>query len=151
LDVGCGCGNLVKALKLELEKKYKKPCRVFGLDYSRFAVKKANVPFVKLADCSKKIPFKPKQFDLVYVYTTLSYLPDLASVKKAIKNIHRVAKKIIIFDDVYTKKMSLHNNNYDPCRVRILSKSEWIKLWRAAMKKGEGIKISGDKIIITKK
>lgn len=150
LDVGCGCGNLAKEIKKILEKKYQKKIAVYGLDFSRFAVKQANVPFIKLHDCTKPFPFK-KKFDLVYVYTTLSYLDNIDDIKQAMRNIYNASRKLIVFDDVYTKKQAQDPDNYDPVRKKYFSKKDWGKLWSEVIKKGDKMATTKFKIIITKK
>ena len=49
LDIGCGCGNLIK----EIKKKKGQNIDVIGVDISKFAVKKANSPSIILSDCKK--------------------------------------------------------------------------------------------------
>ncbi len=151
LDIGCGCGNLAKELKKILEQKYKKKLDIYGLDFSAFAVKNAQSPFIKCVDCTKKLPFKNKQFDLVYIYTTYSYLKTIEDIKKAMKEAYRVAKKTIVFDDVFSKKAALDKDNYDPYRLRYMNKGEWLKLWQTVMRRGDKYRFTKHKIIITKK
>ena len=150
LDIGCGCGNLAKEMKKILEQKYKKKCDVYGIDFSAFAVKNAQSPFIKCVDCTKKLPFKNKQFDLVYIYTTYAYLKTIEDIKKAMKEAYRVAKNTIVFDDVFSHKMAMDKDNYDPFRLRFLNKGQWLKLWQTVMKKSDKYRFTKHKIIINK-
>lgn len=151
LDVGCGCGNLVKEIKKVLEKKLGRNCDVYGIDFSQFAVRRANSPFILRADCTKMFPFREKQFDLVYVYASFSYIKDPGGIKKAIKNVYKAAKKIILFEDVYSQKEANNPINCDPYRLRVFAKKQWAELWKEVLKKGDQLFIRKKDIIIFKK
>lgn len=143
LDIGCGCGNLVKEIK-----KQKENADVCGVDISEFAVKKANSPFVILADC-KNLPFKDGRFDVVYVLSTFSYLPTISEIKQALRETYRVAKKIILFDDVYTIP-NKKSDDYDPYRQQVFSKKKWLSLWKEIINKNDIMETRQDEIIIKK-
>lgn len=148
LDIGCGCGNLVKEIKKQLEDNHKKNCDVQGIDISKFAVKKANVPFVHLADCTL-LPFKDKCFDLVYILGTFCYLATKQKIKAAMSEAYRVCRKQILFEDVYNipEKSS---DDYDPYRVQFLSQNEWRNLWFELLKKNDKIEFNKEEIVISK-
>lgn len=148
LDIGCGCGNLVKKIKEQLEGKLKTTCDVQGVDISAFAVDKANVPFVVQANC-KCLPFKDKRFDMVYILGTFSYQPKLLDIKQAIKEAYRVSKQIIVFEDVYIVP-DKKSDDYDPYREHVLSQKKWMSLWRKIIDKNDIIKTYKDEIIIEK-
>lgn len=148
LDIGCGCGNLVKEIKKQLESKCAKTYDVQGIDISGFAVKRANVPFVFLADCTN-LPFKDRHFDLVYILGTFSYLLNLSEIKRAMKEAYRTCRKIIIFDDVYTVA-DKKSDDYDPYRQRTFSQEKWLSLWRQIIAENDIIKTSKDELIIKK-
>ncbi|MFA5318539.1 MAG: class I SAM-dependent methyltransferase, partial [Patescibacteria group bacterium] len=140
LDIGCGCGNLAKAVKINLEKKKKKKCDVQGIDFSDFAVRKARAPFITRADCCDLSCFSDNRFDFVYILTTFSYPKTIKDLKRAMREAFRVSKKIIVFEDVYKvppkfdRKNSLKlHEDYDPYRRRVLNKSQWKDLWRKAL------------------
>lgn len=149
LDVGCGCGNLVREIKQKAERKYQKSCDVQGIDFSEYAVNKANLPYVQLASC-QQLPFSDQRFDTVYILTTLSYLPDDAEIKQAMQEAYRVAKGVIIFDDVYTVP-EIGTDDYDPFRKHVFSQKEWMEKWQQLLADGDKIEVKGDEIIIKKR
>lgn len=147
LDIGCGCGNLVKELRKIMFKKYHKKNDIQGVDISRFAVKKSKAAYIKLADCAKPLPFKNNQFDAVHIYTTFSYLKTLTDVKKAMIEAYRVAKNLIIFEDVYSSPPAT-DDDYDPYRIRTLNKQQWSKLWHNVLKKAYHLPLTKSKRLI---
>jgi len=148
LDIGCGCGNLVKEVKKQLENKYRRNFNIQGIDPSDFAVKRAGVPFVRLADCTR-LPYKNSSFDLVYILTTFSYLETPIMIEKAMTEAYRTSRKIIVFEDVYTipKKQS---DDYDQYRNYIFSQKQWIDMWKKVIDKNDKIKTYKEEIIIIK-
>ncbi len=149
LDIGCGCGNLVKEIKKQLEKKYKKQCDVQGVDISEYAVKKAQVPFVTMADC-RKLPFFNSSFELVYILAMFGYLESKKDISRAMKEAYRVCSKQIVFEDVYNIP-SPSSDDYDPYRVHFLNQNEWRDLWLKFLKKDDRIEFNEEEIVITKR
>lgn len=144
LDIGCGCGNLIK----EMKKQKRRSANVYGVDISDFAVRRANVSFIILADC-RNLPFKDSCFDMVHILGTFSYLPTPKEIKQAIKEAYRVSKKIILFDDVYIKP-NKKSDDYDPYRKQVFSLEEWLSFWKQIVEKDDIIEIIKDEIIIKK-
>ncbi len=79
LDIGCGVGLIGEQIK-------KKGNTVYGVDYSKGAVKNARKKGIiaKVADIQKKIPFKDNFFDgiilgeiLEHIYDTDKFLQDI--------------------------------------------------------------------------
>lgn len=149
LDVGCGCGNFVKEIKKQLEEKYKKICDVQGIDISEFAVKRANVPFVYLANCTS-LPFKDNRFDLVYILVVFSYLKTKQEIKAAMREAYRVSGAKIVFEDVYNVPHK-SSDDYDPHRMQFLNQKAWYNLWKETLNKSDKIKLNGEEIVISKK
>ena len=149
LDIGCGCGNLAKEVKKELENKYKRTCDIQGIDFSEFAVSKAGVPFVVLADCAKKLPFSDERFDFVHILGTFSYLETIRDVNFAMNEALRVSNKYVLFDDVYDIVDKSHDD-YDPFRVRILNQHQWLNLWKKVLNRKGKINLHKEEIVITK-
>ena len=89
LDVGAGTGFISKILS--------KKARVTLLDIKDY--NQTDLP-LRIYD-GKKIPFKNKSFDTILLLTVLHYAPN---TEKFLKEIKRVANKIIIVDDVYETK-----------------------------------------------
>jgi len=144
LDIGCGCGNLVKEIKKQKAESFD----VYGVDISDFAVRRADVSFVILADC-QSLPFEDSRFDIVHILGTLSYLSSLKEIKQAIKEAYRVSKKIILFDDVYIEP-GKKSDDYDPYRKQVFSQEEWLCLWKEIVEKNDIIETCKDEIIIKK-
>lgn len=149
LDVGCGCGNLVREIKQKAEHKYKESCDIQGIDFSEYAVNKDNLPYVQLAVC-QKLPFADQRFETVYILTTFSYLPDELEIKKAMEEAYRVAKGTILFDDVYTVP-EIGTDDYDPFRRTVFSQQEWMNKWKEILADGDKMEVAGDEIIIKKR
>ena len=143
LDIGCGCGNLVKEMRNQ-----KPEVNAWGIDISEFAIKRANADFIVMADC-RKLPFEDNRFDMVHILGTFSYLSNLSDIKRAIKEACRVAKKIILFDDVYLKP-NKKSEDYDSYRKQVFSQEKWISLWREMVGENNTIKTHKDEIIIKK-
>ena len=148
LDVGCGCGNLVKEIKSIVDSTEQKEHDIQGVDASAFAVERANVPFVQLADC-RELPFADKRFDLVYVLTTFSYLQSLDDIKQAIREAYRVSSRLIVFDDVYSAPHK-DSYEYDPQREIIYFQEQWLAYWREALSAKDGAEIRDYEIVINK-
>lgn len=148
LDVGCGCGNLAKEIKTVVERQSKKEHDIQGVDASAFAVKRANVPFVKLADC-RDLPFEDNRFDLVYVLTTFSYLPSLADIKLAIRESYRVAKRLVVFDDVFSVP-DKDSYEYDPRRQIVYFQEQWLQYWKEVLQGKDRAAIRDYEIVIKK-
>jgi len=144
LDIGCGCGNLIK----EIKKQKQRSTDIYGIDMSDFAVKRANVSFVILADC-RSLPFEDRRFDMVHILGTFSYLSTLKETKQAIKEAYRVSKKIILFDDVYIEP-DKKSDDYDPYRKQVFSLEEWLSLWKEIIEKNDIMETLKDEIIIKK-
>jgi len=144
LDIGCGCGNLVK----EIKKQKQSNSNIRGVDISQFAVKKANSPFITLADC-RDLPLEDNCFDLVHILGTFSYLSTLQEIKQALQEAYRVTKKTILFDDVYTKP-DKKSDDYDPYRQQVFSQKRWLGFWKEIINKNDTIETFKDEIIIKK-
>jgi uridylate kinase len=95
LDVGCGTGNLVSALrKLGID--------AYGLEISKEAIELAHPsvkPYLILGDITK-IPLKNNSFDLVLTFDVLDRI-ERDKLNKAIAETIRVSKKYILHK-IYT-------------------------------------------------
>jgi len=148
LDVGCGCGNLVREIKSKIERGSRVDHDMQGVDASGFAVSKANVPYVQLGDC-RDLPFTDKQFDMVYILTTFSYLPSLADIKLAIREAYRVSNRLIVFDDVYAVP-SKDSYEYDPQRHIVYFQDQWLSYWKEVIGVKDCAEIRDYEIVISK-
>lgn len=78
LDVGCGSGEFLENL---LNSYHKKNLDLYGVDYSKFQIKKASKLPCKFRVCNleKGLPFNNEKFDIVYAGEIIEHLynPDL--------------------------------------------------------------------------
>jgi ubiquinone/menaquinone biosynthesis C-methylase UbiE len=87
LDLGCGSGILAKKLKEKLK------VNILGIDIADERIEK--IPFQKFD--GRKIPFKENSFDTILISFVLHHAQNPIEILKESK---RVAKKIIIFEDL---------------------------------------------------
>ncbi|MDP2664094.1 MAG: class I SAM-dependent methyltransferase [bacterium] len=126
LDVGCGFGDLIA----ELQDRYN--LSVEGLDCSSFAVKKACSSVRKKIKKGSilKLPFKKNSFDVVVCFDVIYYL-TLEETKEAIKNLIDVSNDYIFFNSLYRHSREASQKiNPDSLRITVLSKKEYINLFR---------------------
>lgn len=83
LDIGTGCGELVRVLR-------EKGCEAWGLEISEFALKNKCSDFVLQGDV-RNIPFKDDFFDVIHSNGLWCYIPE-EDIFKAVKEIYRVGK-----------------------------------------------------------
>lgn len=125
LDMGCGVGNISEIL---IEKKY----NVVSLDISN----KSFSPVVKpvLYD-GVTFPFSDKSFGTVLLITVLHHTPSPETI---VKEAARVAKHIIIIEDIYTNPIekyatfffdSLFNLEFQGHPHTNKTDAEWKKLF----------------------
>jgi uridylate kinase len=126
LDVGCGTGELVSALRrLGVDAK--------GVEISKEALELANEdvqPFLLKGDVLK-LPFKNNSFDMVVTYDVLEHL-ERSNLKKAAKETIRVAKKSVLHK-IYTKENTLLNFTHgdDPSHLSVFSQGFWDRLFNS--------------------
>lgn len=116
LDVGAGTGIISKILSRKAD--------VNLLDIKDY--NQTDLP-LKLFD-GKKIPFKDKSFDTVLLLTVFHYIPNQVEFLKELK---RIANKIIIVDDVHKtafgKFISNLNDTIVSNTVGIFTKFNFLK------------------------
>ncbi len=106
LDVGCGKGYLLFELKKILPE-----IRIVGIDVSKYAIKYSKEEIKKnlfVHDARKKLPFKNKEFDLVFSLGTLHNF-NLYELEITIKEIIRISKKRYIMIESYRNNAELFN------------------------------------------
>ena len=92
LDMGCGVGNISEIL---INKKY----NIVSLDISNKSFSPVVTPV--LYD-GTSFPFPDNSFDTVLLITVLHHTPSPETI---VKEAARVAKKIIIIEDIYTNPL----------------------------------------------
>lgn len=95
LDIGCGGGNIAKAIKY-----YRPDLEVFGVDISKHAIEVAkkdsqNVHFSVAS--SEKLPYANKYFDAVLMFDVLEHVVKPEHTLKEIKRISKPNAVIHIF------------------------------------------------------
>lgn len=84
LELGAGCGILVKALR-------EKGAEAWGIEISDYALSESCSEFLVKGDI-REIPFLDNSFDVVHSWAVFGYV-DEAGTKKAIKECKRVGNK----------------------------------------------------------
>lgn len=124
LDVGCGTGKLVGALR-------RFGIDAFGVELSEVAlniIPSSIRPFVKHGDISK-LPYEENQFDLVITFDVLEHI-DRAKIKKSINETIRVSKKYILHK-IYTRENKyitwLHAKDFS--HISVFNRKYWQKIF----------------------
>src|SRR3990167_6570571 len=86
LDVGCGCGALVKELR-------NRGCDAWGVEISDYALANTCVPGSVLKGSLTNIPFRDKRFDVLHTMGVWEYVPE-AEIYKAVAECYRVAGRM---------------------------------------------------------
>jgi ubiquinone/menaquinone biosynthesis C-methylase UbiE len=84
LDVGCGSGHLMKAIR-----KYNSECECYATDVQDYKITEAVKCKFQIADV-KKLPFEDNKFNLVFALDVLEHIRE--NVGLAIKEIHRILR-----------------------------------------------------------
>jgi len=103
LDIGLGNGHIANAIK----KEYKVGIQgIDVIDYNRTGVE------FRLFD-GKHIPFKDNEFDVAIIIVSLHHCDNPYEV---IQEAARVAKRVIVFEDIYTS----------PLHLKVISTYDWL-------------------------
>ena len=124
LDIGCGTGHLVNALR-------RFGIDAHGLEISKEALSLAETdikPFLKQGDIVN-IPYKDEAFDLVLSFDVLEHV-ERGNIRKAIDETIRVSRKYILHK-IYTREnvwiRILHAKDYS--HVSVFTKKFWQRLF----------------------
>lgn len=127
LDVGCGKGFLLYELQKLLPK-----AEVKGIDISSYAVENAKEEIRERLQVGNaaELPFKEKEFDLVYSITTLHNLYNF-DLKKAVREIQRVSKKnsFIMVESYRNEKEKANLLYWQLTCESFLTPQEWVWLF----------------------
>jgi len=116
LDVGCGKGFLVKALK-EIG------VDAYGIDISKYALTSPGLAYLVLGS-AESLPFKDSSFDLV---TSLEVVEHLENPEKFFIEAKRILKpKGILFITTPSHRNKIARQ--DPTHINIKSRTEWCKI-----------------------
>tara|TARA_B100000965_G_scaffold375363_1_gene367358 strand:- start:9 stop:674 length:666 start_codon:yes stop_codon:yes gene_type:complete len=108
LDIGCGKGYLLYEIY-----KINPKIKVFGLEISKYAIKKSKkevTKFIKFGNANK-LPFKKNYFKLAYSLNTFHNLHNY-DLFESLKEIQRVSKKKYICVEAYRNELEKMNLLY---------------------------------------
>lgn len=132
LDVGCGQGDLINALRIF-------GIDAYGVEISKDAIElvsKEIAPYVKYGDITN-LPYEANSFDLVVTFDVLEHV-EQNKINKAIDELIRVSRKFIL-NKIYTKENGymrrFHRRDFS--RVSLFSKKFWQRLF-----------VENDKVIV---
>jgi uridylate kinase len=124
LDVGCGTGGLVKALR-------KFGIDAYGVEISDQALELADnsiKPFLKKGDITK-LPYDDDQFDLVVSFDVMEHM-ERSKIKKAVNETIRVSHKYILHK-IFTRENVwvrwLHG--VDSSHISVFTRKFWQRLF----------------------
>jgi ubiquinone/menaquinone biosynthesis C-methylase UbiE len=119
LEIGCGTGALLK--------KFENDFQIYGSDYSdqmlnvaRIAIPKGKFNYEE----ASKIDYKKNFFDVIILFSTVQYFPDLQYFKKTLSKIKNQLKKngILYIGEIIEKKKQFNFNKF---RKNQLTKKEF--------------------------
>lgn len=124
LDIGCGTGGLVKAMrKLGID--------AYGIDVSTDAIELADEsikPYLKVGNVAK-LPYQDDEFDAVVSFDMLEHM-ERADIRKSVNESIRVARKTILHK-VYTKENKwirwFHSDDHS--HLSVFTYKFWSKLF----------------------
>ena len=134
LDLGCKKGFFMKDLKDLVP-----GIKVYGIEDHKYAIKKAHPDVKKNIKLSEyyKLPFKNKEIDFIFAFNSI-YTHNLRHTVNSLKEMERVGKKnyvvVASFENEKEKQAFL---NWTVIGTTVLSKKEWIKLFKFIGYKGD--------------
>ena len=134
LDLGCKKGFIMKDLKTLLP-----GAKVYGIEDHKYPIKNAEKEIKKNIIFSNyyEIPFKKKYFDLVIGFSSI-YKYNFQDVVKTIREINRVSRKSFFTVASYSNKKEKEIfDKWTLLGTTILSKKEWLELFRLLKYKGD--------------
>jgi ubiquinone/menaquinone biosynthesis C-methylase UbiE len=122
LDVGCGMGGLVLALR-------KMGYQAFGLEISDFCLKNSPAKKWIIKGSVLNLPFEKESFEVVTCFDVIEYL-NRNEIKKAIRELKKVTKIFLFLETIQKfSPNSYQKYNPDPLRKKdLLSFGELISL-----------------------
>ena len=119
LEIGCGSGAILKNFQKEM--------KIFGVDYSKSMIDIASkaIPRGKFICCeANQIFFKENKFDVVIIFSSIQYFPNIEYFKNTLNKIDRILKKnsFLYIGEIIDKDKQIEFNDY---RKKQLSKKEY--------------------------
>ena len=134
LDLGCKKGFIMKDLKTLLP-----GAKVYGIEDHKYPIKNAEKEIKKNIIFSNyyEVPFKKNYFDLVIGFSSI-YKYNFQDVVKTIREINRVSRKSFFTVASYSNKKEKEIfDKWTLLGTTILSKKEWLELFRLLKYKGD--------------
>ena len=134
LDLGCKKGFIMKDLKTLLP-----GAKVYGIEDHKYPIKNAEKEIKKNIIFSNyyELPFKKNYFDLVIGFSSI-YKYNFQDVVKTIREINRVSRKSFFTVASYSNKKEKEIfDKWTLLGTTILSKKEWLELFRLLKYKGD--------------
>ena len=134
LDLGCKKGFIMKDLKILLP-----GAKVYGIEDHKYPIKNAEKEIKKNIIFSNyyEIPFKKDYFDLVIGFSSI-YKYNFQDVVKTIREINRVSRKSFFTVASYSNRKEKEIfDRWTLLGTTILSKKEWLELFRLLKYKGD--------------
>ena len=134
LDLGCKKGFIMKDLKILLP-----GAKVYGIEDHKYPIKNAEKEIKKNIIFSNyyEIPFKKNYFDLVIGFSSI-YKYNFQDVVKTIREINRVSRKSFFTVASYSNRKEKEIfDRWTLLGTTILSKKEWLELFRLLKYKGD--------------
>ncbi|MFH1427966.1 MAG: glycosyltransferase [Patescibacteria group bacterium] len=120
LDAGCALGFVVKELR-------KYGVNAYGIDISKWAVKKANVSYISLLDISKQTIFG--EYEIITAYDVLEHIPE-SMLPFVINNLWQATRKHLIVIPSYYEE-GIKCDPGEPGHIVFHSKIWWENLFEA--------------------
>ena len=134
LDLGCKKGFIMKDLKILLP-----GAKIYGIEDHKYPIKNAEKEIKKNIILSNyyEIPFKKNYFDLVIGFSSI-YKYNFQDVVKTIKEINRVSRNSFFTVASYSNKKEKEIfDKWTLLGTTILSKKDWLELFRLLKYKGD--------------
>jgi len=134
LDLGCKKGFIMKDLKTLLP-----GAKVYGIEDHKYPIKNAEKEIKKNIIFSNyyEVPFKKNYFDLVIGFSSI-YKYNFQDVVKTIREINRVSRKSFFTVASYSNRKEKEIfDRWTLLGTTILSKKEWLELFRLLKYKGD--------------
>tara|TARA_B100000886_G_C20338446_1_gene455558 strand:- start:284 stop:943 length:660 start_codon:yes stop_codon:yes gene_type:complete len=134
LDLGCKKGFIMKDLKILLP-----GAKIYGIEDHKYPIKNAEKEIKKNIILSNyyQIPFKKNYFDLVIGFSSI-YKYNFQDVVKTIKEINRVSRNSFFTVASYSNKKEKEIfDKWTLLGTTILSKKDWLELFRLLKYKGD--------------
>ena len=106
LEIACCGGEFLELLK-------KQGHNVSGIEIAKQAAQRAKDKGinVKMHDVNKKLPYKDNSFDVVFTVATMMYI-GTDKINEIIESMIRIAKKRILFVEMYTDNKSFYDGEH---------------------------------------